>query len=188
MSIESKKLEDFLHTNISHRLPYLKHPVFNQNSTQILTELLNKLCLYEKEFDISKIIINDIEDNYIPKGVHYELCPDEVKIYTTKMRTIGKSFTFSIRERKIKVYLIYEYESENNNNPQFKRFFDNAIHRIYLLISLLQSYSNDECSQHLTLYLYLTNMKKTLDDCDEKCKIEERNANSAFTFACQKKK
>lgn len=187
MSIDSKKLQDFLHTNIFHRLSYLKHPVFSQNSTQLLREVLNKLCSYEKEFDLSKIVTNNLEYDYIPKGIHYELCPHEVKTYTNKMRTIGKSFGFSIGKRQIKVYLIYEYESENNNNPQFKRFFDNAIHRIYLLISLLQSYSNDECSQHLTLYLYLTNMKKTLDDCDEKCKIEEKNANSAFTFACRKK-
>jgi len=187
MSIDSKKLQEFLHTNISHRLYYLKHPVFTQNSTQLLTELLNKLCLYEKNFDFSKIVTNNLEYDYIPKGLHYELCPDEVKTYTSKMRTIGKSFMFSIGQRKIKVYLVYEYAFENNNNPQFKRFFDNAIHRIYLLISLLQSYSNDECSQYLTLYLYLTNIKKTLDDCDESCKIEERNANSAFTFACQKK-
>ena len=187
MTIESKNIQEFLNTHISHRLSYLKHPIFSQKSTQLLTEILNKLCSYKSDYKNSKIITNDLEYDYIPKGIHFELCPENVKKYLNNIKTIGKSFQFSIGERKIKVFLIYEYHENNQDNPQFKRFFDNSVYRIYLLISLLQSYSKSECSQYLTLYLYLTNMKKTLDDCSENCKIEEKNANSAFTFACQKK-
>lgn len=185
MNFESKKLQEFLNINISHRLPYFKPPIFSENSKTFLTSIIDKLCSYEKEFDYSKININHIDDNYIPKGIHYDLCPDNIKKYTKNIKTTGKSFYFSIGERKIKIYLIYEYS--HDNNPSFKKFFYNAIHRIYLLISLLQSYSLSECSQYLTIYLYLTNLKKTLDDCDKHCSIDEKNANSAFTFACKKK-
>ena len=56
----------------------------------------------------------------------------------------------------------------------------------YLLIHLLQGYSRKECSQHLSIYLYLTSMKKTLDDCTTDCTISQDNANTAFTFACKR--
>ena len=132
MNIESKKLQEFLNINISHRLPYLKHPIFSENSKQLLVNIINNLCSYDKEFDYSKITIHHIDDSYIPKGIHYELCPNNIKKYMNNINTTGKSFYFSIGERKFKIYLIYEYS--HDNNPYFKKFFYNAIHHIYLLI------------------------------------------------------
>jgi len=177
MSIE---LQDFIKKCILPNLKHFKESKFSKTSETFIEKIFENIQLGELEYKSANISSRSIENDFIPKGTHYHLCPDSMKKYMENMNSIGKTYSFSINNRKIHVYLIYE-----NGNKSTK--FENAIKKIYIIIYLLQIYSKKQCSQHLTLYLYLTNIKKTLEECNnDDCTITQNNANSAFTFACIK--
>lgn len=179
MSIESKELQVFVKKCILPHLTHYKESKFSKISEKFLEKIFKNIQLGEHEYKKTIIISRNIDNNYIPKGTYYNLCPDSMKKYIENMNSTGKTFSFSIDNRNFKVYLIYE----NKNNKDF----ENSIKRIYIILYLLQIYSRKECSQCLTIYLYLTNIKKTLNDCNiGTCIIGQNNVNTAFTFPCKK--
>jgi len=179
MSIE---LQDFLKKCISPHFTNFKESHFSEKTKQNLSEIFENIKKGEHEYKNAKIISNILDENYIPKGLEYHHCPQIMKTHIESMNSSGRTFTFSILNRKIKIYLIYENERQN------KKMFENAIKRIYIILYLLQIYSRKECSQYLSIYLYLTDVKKTLDECNVgTCTIGKKNANTAFTFACIKR-
>lgn len=178
MSIE---LQEFLKKCISPHFTNFKKSIFSEKTKQFLSGLFENIIKGEHEYKNAKIISSIIDKNYTPKGINYHYCPELIKKHIEKMYSSGRSYSFSILNKKIKIYLIYENEKQNN------KMFENAIKRIYIILYLLQIYSRKECSRNLSVYLYLTNIKKTLDECNiGSCVIGQKNANTAFTFACKK--
>jgi hypothetical protein len=189
MSIESKELQDFIKKCVSPNLKHFKDSKFSKTSEMFIEKIFENIRLGELQYNKTNFFSRDIDNNYSPKGIHFHLCPDSMKKYIETMKSIGSFFSFSINNREINVYLIYENENKKKNRNDWDKYFENAKKKIYIIVYLLQIYSKKKCSQKLTLYLYLTNIKKTLDECNinnEICTITQNNANSAFTFACIK--
>jgi hypothetical protein len=178
MTPESKSLQHFLQSNLAHKFTHIKHSRFSSSSETLLTTLFENIIEADKGFDSVDLVSGNIFKNEVPKGVHYKLCPEKARTHIENMNSRGQSCKFSINGRKVNIHLVVEGNS--------LRSFSTTFHRIYLLLHLLSKYSRKECSQTLTIYLFLTSMKKTLTDCDNDCSIGEDNANTAFTFSCKR--
>jgi hypothetical protein len=185
MTPESKALSQFLQSNLTHRFTHIKHQKFSKDGSTFLETIINKIIEADKDFDLSDRNADNFFEDFCPKGLHYKLCPQKVRNHIESMTSMGQSCRFSINGRKINIHLVYEYNREHRR-PPFKTIFADIFRRVYLVLHLLASYSRKECSQSLTIYLYLTCMKKTLADCNRDCSIGEDNANTAFTFACKR--
>ena len=182
MTPESKSLRQFLQSNLAHKFTHIKHHKFSSLSKTFLTSIFENIKIADDDFDSADLITGNIIKDGVPKGIHYSLCPKNARVHIESMDSIGQSCRFSINGRKINIHLVHECYGNN----AIKRSFATTFHRIYLLLHLLGNYSRKKCSQNLTIYLYLTSMKKTLEDCDHDCTINENNANTAFTFACKR--
>jgi hypothetical protein len=185
MTPESHSLQLFLQSNLSHRLTHIKHRKFSPTASTFIKSIFENIINAEDGFDNVDLESSNYYDDVVPKGANYKLCPEKARNHIENMTFTGQTCWFSINGRKITIHLVYEYNDEDRK-PAFKKIFPNAYHRIYLLIHLLQGYARKECSQHLSIYLYLTSMKKTLADCDHDCAISQDNANTAFTFSCKR--
>ena len=186
MTPESHSLQLFLQTNLSHKLTHIKHhPKFSSEASEFVKSISERIVRAEDGFDHVDLETSTYYDDVVPKGTNYKLCPEKARTHIEHMTFTGQTCRFSIGGRKITIHLVYEYNDEQRK-PAFKKIFPNAYHRIYLLIHLLQGYARKECSQHLSIYLYLTSMKKTLSACEEDCAISQDNANTAFTFSCKR--
>ena len=185
MTPESQSLQLFLQSNLSHKFTHIKHHKFSPEASTFIKSIFEHIAIAEDGFDNVDLESSDYYDDVVPKGANYKLCPEKARSHIEHMTFVGQTCKFSINNRKITIHIAYEYNDEKRK-PAFNKIFANAFHRIYLLIHLLQGCSRKECSQHLSIYLYLTSMKKTLADCTTDCTISEDNANTAFTFACKR--
>jgi hypothetical protein len=185
MTPDSKELQQFIQSNLSHKLKHIKHQKFSKEGLTFLETIIKKIIAADKDFDYLDLHTGDFFEDFTPKGIHYKLCPEKVRNHIQSISSMGQSCRFSINGRKINIHLVYEYNKENRR-PCFRSIFADIFHRIYLVLHLLTSYSRSECSESLTIYLYLTSMKKTLADCSRDCTIGEDNANTAFTFSCKR--
>jgi len=181
MTTDSKSLQHFLQSNLSHKFTHIKRETFSPTAKTFLSSVFENIRLADEDYDNVDLVSSDIFKNEVPKGSNYKLCPEKARNHIETMKSTGQSCRFSVNGHKISVQIVHEQTSKTKK-PNFSAMF----HRIYVLLHLLTKQSRKECSQSLTIYLYLTTMKKTLADCDRDCIIGEDNANTAFTFACKR--
>lgn len=186
MTPESKSLQQFLQINLSHKFKHISQTRFSSKASTFLASIFENIKKADDDFDYVDVVTSQPFENEIPKGIHYKLCPENARNHIENMTSIGQTCRFSVNGRKITVHLVYEYK-EGDRHPSIKKQFSEIWYRIYLLIHLLSGYSRTQCSQTLSIYLYLTSIKKTLSDCDRDCTIGNDNVNTAFTFTCKRK-
>jgi hypothetical protein len=181
MTPESEQLQRFLQVNLAHKFTHIKLQRFSDEAKILLKSILEKIETADKESNDAPLMTGNMFENFAPRGEHYSLCPEKARNHIENMNSTGQSCRFSVNGHKISVQIVYEQTSKTQ-----KINFSTMFHKIYLLLHLLTKHSRKECSQSLTIYLYLTTMKKTLADCDRDCIIGQDNANTAFTFACRR--
>jgi len=131
--------------------------------------------------------INDIIENVS----NYQFVPEYAREHIQQhIDPIGKSFQFRIDNRNINLYMFFPRRPSGNGHN--KRIIMESLRKIYNLLHFLTAFSptKKECSQNLSIYLFLTDLKKTLiENCHandtKNCILGEQNANTAFTFACK---
>lgn len=118
----------------------------------------------------------------LPKGDKYEIIDDELQQRCESLESFRK-YEFSIGSQdsnhKINVYL----SSLKSDVKQFPRVLKKIKIWIYTLIHFIK----ELCSPNINIYLYFTDHKKKLPDSSNTI-IDETNANTAFTFACNMKR
>ena len=189
MTPESEQLQRFLQVNLAHKFTHIKLQRFSDEAKILLKSILEKIETADKESNDAPLMTGNMFENFAPRGEHYSLCPEKARNHIENMKSVGQTCRFSIGTRKVNVHLVYEYDPhhpDSGRRPAFKNIFTNIYRQIYMLLHLLGSYARTECFQNLTIYLYLTSMKKTLADCDRDCTVGEDNANTAFTFSCKR--
>jgi hypothetical protein len=81
--------------------------------------------------------------------------------------------------------LIIVSPSDGGHGNSKDTYFETAFRQIYMWLHIAFLYAPVTCSQDLTIYLYLTKLKKLLPKKGEP--ITENNVNTAFTFSCKPK-
>ena len=138
--------------------------------------------LYEKIIDYShndKIITtnNKSYDEIVSKEV-FNSIPIQIQTIIKKKHYPSKFVSYSLLSgREICIYIFHKINEEET-------FIKELCNKMYIWLSFLDKYANDNCSMTLNIYIFLTENEKKLTA--EEPVIEPINANTAFTYSCQK--
>ena len=153
--------------------------VFSKKSKQLLYILLSKIGIAHHKWNQSKkSIFNHIDSNdyvaekddiaYFPKTIRTELTKDKYREHT---------FHFRIHKRDIAV-IIVSYETSIET-------IQDIVCKIYTWLTVASEYADNECSNILTVRIYLTKHLKQIPISKE-IEIDREHVNSAYTYACRK--
>lgn len=81
------------------------------------------------------------------------------------------------------VQVLFTTEEESDDPILHPEVYDKYVSFIYLWITIIHHYAKLECSQTLTIYLYLTSLKKLLPKTSAEV-IGVNNVNTAYTIPC----
>jgi hypothetical protein len=175
----SKELIEFVKTDIS---PSIKCPKikFSDVSKKMLSNIFEDIIEGEKEFentDIQDKWVDFEKNKNIPKGFDYDYSPELARNEIERMPKYGCIYNFILNGRNIQVNIIMprtEKISTNQCQEQIKRIF------VWLFIAT--KYASKQCSRNLNIFIYLTNLKKTLPSHSKQ--INQEHANTGFTTTC----
>lgn len=158
---------------------------FQKNSKNILKYMYNLIQQsYNKYNNIFTYLPNNVINTFeyigesnikYPTTFKESDFPFEVITYIKNNIINQKRFSFSIKGRKINVYISYEL----NSNIDFHMIME----RIIMWLHILTFCASPNCSQELSIYLYMTSLKKELPIKNEV--IDWINVNTAFTRPCR---
>ena len=113
-----------------------------------------------------------------PKTLRLNGLPETIakSIYNKSLSCI--TYTCSLYNRTIVIKFVVE-ESE----PDIKRY-NKYVDTIIMWLYILNKYSSPNCSKVITIYLYLTSLRKKLPN-NKIDVLNENNVNTAFTTSCQ---
>ena len=171
----------FLESKVPNIIAELVPAKFSRTSQTMLRTIFQHMEKGLLKYKGAKIVSKAIDfDNQVvfPHGHNFDYCPDKVKTHIQGMIKKGSLFTFELLGHNINIHIICSSKKANIEN-----FMQLAIKRIYVWLYLAFQYSKPTCSTTMNIYLYMTNLKKTLPRIGEP--IKEFNANTAFTTSCQ---
>jgi hypothetical protein len=84
---------------------------------------------------------------------------------------------------KRKVRIIFTTEEESDDPILHPDVIDKFVDLVYTWINVVHHYAKTECSQILTIYVYLTSLKKLLPNTSDEV-IGVNNVNTAYTIPC----
>jgi len=175
----SKQIIHFLDSTVSSKLLHTPHIHLSHEATTMLATIFHKIKEAEDVFE--KAVIQEkwinFEHTKIPRGVDYHYSPEMARSEIEKIAKFGCIFTFKIGTREIQVSIIFEKTTQNNT-----RYCNDSLKRIFMWLYLSTHYASTQCSRRLNIYLYLTELKKTLPSLHEH--IKQEHANSGFTTTC----
>ena len=121
----------------------------------------------------------------VKKGIHYENILKDMKDDIENLPKMGRQFSFSIGSRIFNIFFIKpcKEKASSTMDKDFDKYCKKNIKKIYIWLFAICQYANNECSQNLNIYIYLTDHKKKLPETIHE-PLEEIHANSAFTMAC----
>ena len=146
------------------------------SSYKILHQLYEKITDYNHN---SQTVTNN-NKNYneiVSKEVFHSI-PIQIQKTIKKNKYLSKYVSFTLLSgRQIYVHIFHKVNEEES-------FIDELFYKMYIWLSFLDKYANDNCSMTLNVYIFLTEKEKILTA--ENPVIESINANTAFTYSCQK--
>ena len=86
-------------------------------------------------------------------------------------------YEFILNDRKIKIY-IGDVEHQFN-----KKKLSKMIEKMIMWLSIISEYSSNKCAKELSIYVYLTELKKQLPEKGNVLDLE--HVNTAYTLSCQ---
>ena len=174
----------FINENYKHLLKYS----FQRNTKNVLKSLYNIIQQSFKKYN--QLFSHLPENNDLIKETNYKqnniVCPSdfndsdfplEVINYIKNNIVTQTKYAFVYNGRKINVYIGSILHSNIDEHV--------VIEKIIMWLHILSQYSSHKCSQELSIYLYMTPLKKHLPNKGEI--INWIHVNSAFTRSCRPK-
>ena len=172
----------FIDKNYKHLLKYS----FQRNTKIALKSLYNIIQQSFKKYNqfFSHFPKNNDfikETNYTQNNIIYPSdfndsdFPFEIISYIRNNIIKQNCYTFVTNGRKVNVYIGNTLHSNIDNHL--------VIEKMLMWLHILSHYSSHKCSQELSIYLYMTPLKKHLPNKGEI--IDWRHVNSAFTRTCR---
>jgi hypothetical protein len=112
----------------------------------------------------------------IPKGNDFNSVPKIIQTEIIKNSKIAYKYSIHIGSRIVNVSFV-------SPDVYDEKFFNSCMFRIYKWIYVANFYSPKKCSQHLNIYIYLTNEMKNIPS--HKGPLTEICVNTAFTTSCK---
>jgi len=166
---DSEYLVEFLETHVSHKLACFQKTKLSIESRKIIHLLFEKLAdTHEKSPAIT------IKTTSFKTGNNYDLIDENIKQHINRTPFVGKTCDFHIHGHNIEINI---FSDTNIPESYFKKIF------CWLQVAL--EFSQRKCSQNLSIYLYLTDLEKTVPVANHS--IDRINVNTGFTFPCKSK-
>ena len=151
---------------------------YNESNKHYYMQIINILKLANETYEDTSINItktNDVKYSEKSNFNHFKHIPIIIrKDITAKTKYYTTTIKFNIYDRSFIINIL-----------DFDKFFTdkNKIKMIYMLLFLCNYISkNNNCCKTLTIYIYMTDIKKQLP---EKFKVlDKENINTAFTATC----
>ena len=164
----------------------IEHERFKPKTREILTELYNQLKNTSKyiksaESTSTKQVrkLSTSQPSIKPHSFDQYSFPETIINHIDSTSSIEITYNFSVQERKITVHFILENSTEKEINK-----CNNHIKLIIHLMYVLTIYSNKLCSKNLTIFIYMTLLKKELPKTNSHI-LDQTNVNTAFTRTCR---
>jgi hypothetical protein len=117
-------------------------------------------------------------ESRFPKGSDYNFSPKEIRDEIENLDKVCCIAVFEINGRAFKVNIVAPIKTYT------KEYFTQCIQRIYIWLSVCSLHAREKCSKKMSIYLYFTDLKKTLPD-HSGAYLTEINVNTAFTTSCK---
>ena len=116
-----------------------------------------------------------------PKLFNASSFPKEVRKHIDETMQMCFSYTFSLFNRELKVKFIVE----EPNAELLVHVYNDYVKKVLVWFNFINKYAIEkQCSKSITVYIYLTSLKKELPQSNIHI-LEENNVNTAFTYTCQ---
>ena len=176
--VSESLLSDLIDKN---NINYTHHKSITVKTSHIFKQLFKELT------DAQGVLIKEVKPNkitliktvaQISKPVSFLAgdFPSEVTNHIHKYSKYEISYTFSLLKRIIKVYFVDEQQ-------QPLEYYSNSMKRMLLWFYLLSYHSSETCSKTISVFIYLTSLKKELPD-HHSIAINQTHANTGFTRTC----
>jgi len=120
-----------------------------------------------------------------PKGDDFSYILPKIRDTFENLKKIGKTFSFIVGSRIFHIHIIQPiYPNRRINHTKIYAMFDRMIEQIYVWLYVASHFSESKCSPELSIYIYLTDLKKTMAQINDEEPIDKEHANTAFTVAC----
>jgi hypothetical protein len=179
---QSKELMVFFSKN-----KHLNYDIQTNKTKGILRELYNEILEaynYCKKHVYYKTSIKQISTaTQITKPLFFnsKSFPEIVRNHIDESMMSEISFTFSLYDRKIKVYFIVENDNAELDIGLYNRYMESICMWLYIL----NIYGSKECANTISIFLYFTSLGKSLPNSNVDI-LNEINVNTAFTSSCPK--
>lgn len=113
-----------------------------------------------------------------PKHFHENSFPKQVIDHIHRHAKYELCYSFSLLERQIQVFFILEKDTSSELN-----MYNKYIRIITIWLYILNVFSPRKCANCLSVYFYMTQLKKQLPESSVHI-LNEMNVNTAFTTSC----
>ena len=116
-----------------------------------------------------------------PKLFNANAFPEEVRKHIDETMQMCFSYTFSLFNRDLKVKFIVE----EPNAELLVHVYNDYVKKVLVWFNFINKYAIErQCSKSITVYIYLTSLKKKLPESNIHI-LKENHVNTAFTYTCQ---
>lgn len=182
---DSKTLVEFFLKNscINHVLPtaktnkLLSNFFYEIHSAKQYLESRKQQGILNYSFTISKI--STVSKIAKPTQFNANSFPEIIREHIDKNSEYDLCYTFSLLQREVTIHFVVE-------DPDVELHIDdynNYVERIFIWLYFINGYASKQCAKQITLFLYLTSLKKVLPSSNIDI-LDQQHVNTAFTFTC----
>jgi hypothetical protein len=114
-----------------------------------------------------------------PKQFNADSFPVEIRKQIDDFISYDLSYTFSLYGREIIIHFLIE-----DKNPELSlHMYNEYVDKILVWLYIINEYGSKQCSKKLTLFIYMTSLKKQLPHTNINI-LDQINVNTAFTYTC----
>lgn len=152
-----------------------------KNGYEYIHNLKQKYKKAQKNFyNINIKKIHTVSQISKPQQYPPDSFPSEVRKHIDENTTVELVYTFSLYDKNIRIHFICEEDNIELKLTTYNKYVDSMLIWLYII----NSYASKSCSKELTIYLYMTSLKKLLPESNIHI-LNETNVNTAFTSTCQ---
>ena len=168
-------MESFINSLQENFNEYFKNPVrFSSTSKKLINEIVHLMIESNDYYEKHKSKIHLEKNTTMPENSMMELIPANILKHIENMKATNYVYKFNIHSKQ---YTVSFYTIWNEN------IINKYIKQVYMLLYIVYTYANKDCSKNLNIYLYLTDLKKVLPTHVKI--LKEENVNTAFTSSCK---
>ena len=187
---DANKLSTFIKTHFQNTRFSKIH--LSELSKILVGKILHQIELAANSWKINETFTHhtlSISTDTFPKGRDFHYIIPKIKESFENLKKIGKTYSFRIGSRIFHIHIIQPiYPYRRLNHTKTYELFDQMIEQIYIWLYVASHFSKSKCSPDLSIYIYLTDLKKTIPELnrgnESEVPISQEHANTAFTMAC----